>query len=127
MTPTSIQGHTNPFGNFSHNWDILLAIKNVPLDQYPGQCDYIANVSFGGRSQTFERLYLNDTAFRQKSQNDFTRLTAPGTVGAPNLIYTFRATDGTIAVFNSISATCSASANTTLAGVAYVRARTESS
>jgi len=50
ITPIPIVGHVNPFGNFSHNWDIILSIKASGLDQYPGNCDYLANVSFGGRS-----------------------------------------------------------------------------
>ena len=68
--PTAISGHVAPFGNFSHNWDILLVIKQTPIDQYPGQNDFSANVNFGGRSQTFEMLYLQSSTFRQKSQNE---------------------------------------------------------
>ncbi|MGN6773181.1 MAG: RHS repeat domain-containing protein [Rhizobiaceae bacterium] len=100
---TAIQGHAAPFGNLSHNWDITLVIKPVSLDQYPGQYDYVANVNYGARSQTFEKLYLNDPAFRQKSQNEFTRLTTPGTAGALGAVYTYRATDGTIAVFRPMA------------------------
>jgi YD repeat-containing protein len=94
--PTAIEGHVAPFGNFSHNWDILLSIKASSLDQYPGHFDYVANVHFGGRSQTFEKLYLQDPSYRQKSQNDFTRLTNTGSV------FTYRATDGTVAEFRPI-------------------------
>lgn len=115
ITPTKIPGHVSPFGNFAHNWDIVLAIRNSLPDQSTYQCDYIANVSFGGRSQTFEKLYLQDSAFRQKSQNDFTRLTTSN-----GSTYTYQATDGTIAVFNAISTSCSGSVNTALATVSYV-------
>jgi len=101
ITPVAIPGHTNPFSNFSHNWDIVLTVTAVPNDQYQGQCDYLANVSFGGRSQTFEKLYLIDTDFRQKSKNDFTRLTTTN-----GTVYTYSANDGTIAVFNPISIPC---------------------
>ena len=115
ITPTPIMGHENPFGNFSHNWDIILAIKAEALNQYPGNCDYLANVSYGGRSQTFEQIYLQDTEFRQKSQNDFTRLSTTN-----NSDYTFRATDGTIATFNPISVGCGGSGITSLATVSNI-------
>lgn len=115
ITPVTIPGHINPFANFTHNWDIVLAIKSTSLDQYPGNCDYVANVSFGGRSQTFEQIYLQDSVFRQKSQNDFTRLTTTN-----NSVYTYRATDGTIAVFNPISVACGGSGVTYLATVSSV-------
>jgi RHS repeat-associated protein len=96
-----ILGHVPPYGNFSHNWDIILSIRASGLDQYPGHFDYTANVVFGGRSQTFEQIYLQDTSFRQKSKNDFTRLTSvAGTF--PNQIFTYTATDGTVAVFRPI-------------------------
>ena len=101
--PTAISGHVAPFGNFSHNWDILLVIKQTPIDQYPGQNDFSANVNFGGRSQTFEMLYLQSSTFRQKSQNDFTRLTTPGTEASPGSVYTYHATDGTVAVFRPLA------------------------
>jgi len=103
ITASTIPGHAKPFGNLSHNWDIVLFIKPTMIEQYPGSYDYTANVSFGSRSQTFEKLYLTDTVFRQKSQNDFTRLTTPGAVGANGIVYTYQATDGTIAVFRPIT------------------------
>jgi RHS repeat-associated protein len=119
--PTAILGHVAPYGNFSHNWDILLTIKAVPLDQYPGQFDYIANVNFGGRSQTFEKLHIQDPAFRQKSQNDLTRLTTSGAVGAMGVVYTYEATDGTIAVFRPMaSGECSDWAFVSCAFVSYI-------
>ena len=105
----------NPFGNFSHNWDIILAIKAVALDQYPGNCNYLANVNFGGRSQTFEQIYLQDTVFRQKSQNDFTKLSTTN-----NTVYTYRATDGTIATFNPINVGCGGTGYAELATVANI-------
>lgn len=101
--PTAISGHVAPFGNFSHNWDILLVIKQTPIDQYPGQNDFSANVNFGGRSQTFEMLYLQSSTFRQKSQNDFTRLTTSGIEASPGSVYTYHATDGTVAVFRPLA------------------------
>lgn len=121
--PTPVQGHIAPFGNFSHNWDVFLVIKSIAIDQYPGNFDYIANVTFGGRSQTFEKLYLDGgNQFVQKSNNDFTRLTTTDSVGANNIVYTFQANDGTIAVFRPVgNGTCtSASFSHQCANVAYV-------
>ncbi len=99
---TPILGHAEPFGNLSHNWSITLVIKSI-LNQENNSYDYIAEVGYGGRSQTFEMLYGLDTTFRQKSQNDFTRLTMSGYVGGANTTYTYRATDGTVAVFQPIA------------------------
>lgn len=96
---TPVVTHVAPFGNLSHNWDIFLTIKSVPIDG--GGWDYIANVNYGARSQTFEMLHGMDTVFRQKSHNSFTTLTTPNPVGAA--IYTFRATDGTLAVFRPLA------------------------
>ena len=95
--PTPVLGHVAPMGNFSHNWDIFLSIKSSLAEQY-NAFDYLANVSFGGRSQTFEKLYLQDSSFRQKSQNDFTRLVETP-AGGGNSTFTYTATDGTVAVF----------------------------
>ena len=122
MMATSIRGHVAPFGNLSHNWDVTLWIKPVPLSQYPGRHDYIANVNYGARSQTFEMLYLQETAFSQKSQNDYTRLTTPGTAGALGAVYTYRATDGTMAVFRPMAnGQCiSAAFSSQCANVSYI-------
>lgn len=95
---TPIAMHQAPFGNLSHNWDITLHIKVQLIEEY-SQYDYIANVNYGARSQTFEKLYLQDTVFRQKSVNEFTTLTSPSVVGTVGAVYTYRAIDGTIAVF----------------------------
>jgi hypothetical protein len=97
---TPIVLHASPFGNLSHNWDITLVIR-----QYiePGQGDtYSAEVNYGARSQSFEKLSTAETVFSQKSKNSFTRLTTPSAIGALNATYTFRATDGTIAVFRPV-------------------------
>lgn len=120
--PTSIVGHVAPFGNFSHNWNILLVIDGRPIDQYPGQSDFLANVHFGGRSQSFEMLYLSDSMFRQKSQNDFTRLTTTGPQASPGSVYTYQATDGTVAVFRPLASGECALANSSLlcAFVSYI-------
>jgi RHS repeat-associated protein len=92
---TPILGHDARFGNFSHNWDIVLTIKSTLVPNIGG-FDYVANVSFGGRSQTFQKLYQQDSVYRQKSQNDVTRLTNSGSV------FTYEANYGTVAVFRPI-------------------------
>ena len=45
---------------------------------------------------------MSDSIFRQKSQNDATRLTNVGAIGATGTIYTYQATDGTIVTFRPI-------------------------
>lgn len=100
-TPTAIQGHVSPFGNFSHNWDITLVIK-ATLNQYNTN-DYTASVNFGGRSQSFHWIYNVDSAFVPPTQNDVTRITTTGGTGAAGAVYTYQAKDGTIAVFRPLA------------------------
>lgn len=101
LTAPVIRKHEAPFGNMAHNWDITLVIKPRFVAQY-NNYDYLADVNFGGRSQSFELIYGQDTVFRQKSQNDVTRLTAASSVGAAGVVYSYRATDGTVAVFRPV-------------------------
>jgi hypothetical protein len=61
--PQPVAGHSNPFANFSHNWDILLTEKRVDIlggDFRNGMGnDYQIEISFGGLTQTFR---ANSTA-----------------------------------------------------------------
>jgi hypothetical protein len=53
-----VSGHVNPFGNLSHNWDIMIAERMINIE-HPGQAagDYQIEVHFGGRSQTFRSRF----------------------------------------------------------------------
>lgn len=102
MMATAIHSHENPFGNLSHNWDITLVIDPIFLVE-EGDYDYLASVNFGGRSQSFKKLFQQHGAFVQTSQNEVTRLTTPNVIGAPGAVFTFQATDGTTAVFRPMA------------------------
>ena len=105
-----VGGHTNPFGNFSHNWDIMVTEKRLDLENpnsINGGHDYRIMVHFGGRSETFESKY-SDTFFELKSRNGRAALTFTGDKSGPNVVYTFTASDGTTALFRPLgSADCS--------------------
>lgn len=55
-----VLGHLEPFGNFTHDFDIMIAVKNVDIEigQYlhsPGQPDLRVVVKFGSEVQVFDR------------------------------------------------------------------------
>jgi len=106
-----VAGHANPFANFSHNWDVLISEKRVIIQQNLfthgiGNPDYQIEVTFGGLSQTF-RGHGSHTGFDLTSRSGYARLTYAGD-RATSAVYTFQATDGTIAMFRAInSADCS--------------------
>ena len=102
IMPNPILGQVQPMGNFSHNWQISLVVQPIILDGASGY-DYIANVNYGGRSQTFQKIHGQDPVFRQKSQNDFTRLTTTTSGPALGTVYVYQSTDGTIVNFRPLS------------------------
>jgi hypothetical protein len=93
-----------PFGNFTHNWDVTLTMKRVMISQGNYQNgsgnDYQVSVHFGGRSDTFNSLF-DDTGYTPVSQGAYAQLTYSGdsTTGT----YTYTAADGTIATFRPFS------------------------
>jgi hypothetical protein len=109
-----VVAHNNPFANFSHNWDVMVAEKRIDIlhGQYTngsGQ-DYQIEFAFGGRSQTF-RAFSAET-FEQSSRGAYVVLSysAPGgDRSSASTVYTLQTADGTTAVFRSMgSADCSA-------------------
>jgi YD repeat-containing protein len=105
-----VAGHVNPFGNFSHSWDVLVSEKRVDIFHYnfvnaPGHPDYQIEVTFGGRSQTF-RAAGNQISNELASRAGYGILEYSGT--RANAAYAYTAGDGTIALFRPIdSADCS--------------------
>ncbi len=120
-----VAGHTNPFANFSHNWDVLVSEKRIDIfgnrfTHQPGSGDYQIEVAFGGLSQTF-RARSNQPDFEQTSRAGLAYLTYDGDRAGGSAVYTFTAGDGTRAVFRAIgSADCS-----TMLRCAYVSEITE--
>ena len=97
---TDSAGHINPFGNFSHNFDIFLEQRHIDIlgGKYNTGTgpDFRIRVHFGGRSETFDRKAADGT-FDQISRSAYARLTWSGDV------YTFTTSDGTVAVFRPIT------------------------
>jgi hypothetical protein len=106
LTRSAVQqvaGHTNPFANFSHNWDILLTEKRVNILENnfvhnPGQPDYQIEIAFGALSQSF-RGYGSQSGFELVSRSGYGMLNYTGTRSSPSVVYTYTAADGTEAIF----------------------------
>ena len=100
-----VAGHTNPFGNFSHNWDILISEKRIHVSESifkhtPGLPDFQLEVSFGGLSDTFRSQ--GTASFEQTSRSGYATLTFTGSMASAGAIYTYTRGDGTVAVFRAI-------------------------
>jgi hypothetical protein len=110
-----VVGHTNPFANFSHNWDVMVTEKKINLTtgimkHTVGQPDYQIEFNFGGRSQTF-RAYAA-ASFDNVSRAGFAQISpvisTNATRAGAGLVYTLVTDDGTTAVFRPMgSADCS--------------------
>jgi YD repeat-containing protein len=104
--------HANPFGNFSHNWDVMIMERRINISDpgNPNGLDYRMNVYFGGRSQTFEATQ-NAVGYTMKSQGGgWATLSFSGDKASASVVYSFTATDGTVAVFRPLGyADCSSS------------------
>ncbi|HLL30698.1 MAG TPA: hypothetical protein VK403_06860, partial [Allosphingosinicella sp.] len=100
-----IWGHVEPFANFTHNLDIMIAEKRVAIssgryDHGFGE-DYRMIVRFGSRSETFDG-YSTGPHYEQISKSGTARLTYSGSAASASAIYTYEATDGTVATFRPI-------------------------
>ncbi len=109
IMPERVGNHANPFGNFSHNWDIFL-IETPPRlkDDAPrtGNETVRMNVHRGGRSLTFESGGA-DSGYSFRSDGERASLTFTGAKGSAASIYTMRGPDGTVMVFRPLgSADC---------------------
>ena len=100
-----VAGHINPFGNFAHNWDVLLSEKRVNIFgnnfRHGTGSDYQIEITFGGRSQSF-RGDRNQTAFELVSRAGYGILTFTGN-RATSAVYTYTAGDRTQVVFRAIN------------------------
>ena len=105
-------GHGNPFGNFSHNWDVMIMERRINIvdPSNANGVDYRMNVYFGGRSQTFEAPQ-SATGYTLKSQGTgWATLSFAGDKASSGVVYTFTATDGTVVVFRPLgNGDCSSS------------------
>ena len=104
----NVIGHSNPFANLSHNWDIMVSELRINMDDPDaiGQ-DFQINVHFGGRSQTY-RSYYSQTGFEQMSSGAWAPLTHTHDRVSGDTVYTYQAVGGTVATFQRIgSGDCS--------------------
>jgi len=102
MAP-SVDGHANPFGNLSHNWDIMISELRINYED-PSKWgnDYQINVHFAGRSQTYRARNLAGWNFEQVSDGGRAPLTFTGDWATGSVVYTYQAADGTVAVFRPL-------------------------
>jgi YD repeat-containing protein len=93
--------HANPFGNFSHNWDIMLVEQRRYLyGNQPYGNDYRMTANFGGRALTFESYESPSYGFAYKGSGEMVTLTfAGGAKDGASTVYTLRAGDGTVMTF----------------------------
>ncbi|HET9638331.1 MAG TPA: hypothetical protein VFP12_03915 [Allosphingosinicella sp.] len=105
----TVPGHSNPFGNLSHNWDIMVSERKFSIDNPESSTgpDFQINVHFGGRSMTYQARYFH-VGFQQMSPGTPAPLTFTGDKASAAAVYTYTAADGTVAVFRPIgSGDCS--------------------
>ncbi|HEY7811311.1 MAG TPA: hypothetical protein VIA98_13150 [Allosphingosinicella sp.] len=96
--------HANPFGNFSHGWDITLLETRVDLTNgQPTGGDYRMTLHLDGRVHTFEGPGWG-TGYAYKSDGGTASLTMTGGTdkSSPNAIYTFTRPDRATIVFRAI-------------------------
>lgn len=96
-------GHANPFGNFSHNWDIMLnekriSVENNVFEHSPGSPGFQIEISFGGTQETF-RARAETWGYEHTSRSSYAALDVTGTKSSASAVYTLRMSDGTEAVF----------------------------
>ena len=105
LMKSDVLGHVSPFGNFAHNWEIMITEKMVSVleGNYTAGSgsDQFMGVHFGGRSESFQSNIYAGSGYEQVSRNTQARLTAAGP--GINAVFTYRATDGTLAVFRPIN------------------------
>jgi hypothetical protein len=106
---SNLDDHDHPFGNLSHNWEIMISEWRVNMDSPPdpGQ-DYQINIHFGGRTQTYQSRY-QWSQYSQVSSGTYAPLTYQGTRESASVVYTYTAEDGTSMEFRPIgNGDCSA-------------------
>ena len=106
----NVPGHSNPFANLSHNWDMMVSETLRPETNAQGQHDLQVNVHFGGRSQTYAAPYVNSAGLAQMSSGLAAPLTYAGSRADGGIVYTYVAPDGAVAVFRPLGHDCSTGA-----------------
>ncbi len=97
--------HRDPFGNFSHNWDIRLIEERIDIATgnytHGTGRDYRITVNFGGRAATFQGSGIG-AELPPISKGPRARLTHVGEREAGAVVYTFTQSGGTRFVFRPL-------------------------
>lgn len=98
-----IWGHVEPFANFTHNFDIVIAEKRVHGSNYyhGSGSDFRMIVRLGQQVETFDATSASPY-FEQVSKSATARLTYAGNATDNSVVYTYQAPDGTIARFRPL-------------------------
>jgi YD repeat-containing protein len=103
IMPDYAAAHANPFGNFSHNWDVWIVESRIDLSKsgnLPG-IDYRMNVHMNGRSITFDSRSTS-SGYGYSGYGPTPFLTFTGDRASASAVYTLRTDDGTLVTFRSI-------------------------
>ncbi len=98
-------GHVSPFGNVSHNWDILAVESRVKIDagdfaHSPTNPDYRMVIRLNGIGDTFQAYGAVSANYTQASQTTFALLTyTNGTKASGTVTYRYQASDGVVYLF----------------------------
>ena len=108
QTPSGTYDHIDAFGNFSHNFEIMLTEKRVDVArsnfQHGSGQDYRISVHYAGRADTFQAQYnpSYQGGFTQLSHRENVALTSVGDRNGASVVYTYQAPDGTLVVFRPL-------------------------
>lgn len=101
-----IWGHLEPFGNLTHNHDIKIAEKRVNINDrkynHGTGFDFRMIVRVGSRSDTFDGGNVNGPYFENISNQGIAKLTFSGSASSNDVVYTYRATNGTTITFRPL-------------------------
>jgi hypothetical protein len=108
-TTKQLEFGLNPFGYFSHNFDIVATERDVNMsanDYRPNSgADTQIDVGYAGISDTFRAFY--GSGFSHASSTRYAVLTYTGNRADPSTVYTYQSGDGTVITFNAIGSGCS--------------------
>jgi YD repeat-containing protein len=99
----TVTNHYNPFGNFSSNWEMMITVVPYDVNSVGSATGFRAEVRTGGRALTFDSLPGQGYAFKSGG-DDATLSYTGGTQDGASTVYTYTASDGTIAVFRPLGA-----------------------
>lgn len=101
-----IWGHVEPFGNFTHNFDMMIAEKLVHIEggtyNHKSGSDYRMIVRLGDKVDTFDGYGYIGPYFQQISKGGRAVLTYTGSAASGSVAYSYQAPDGTVIRFRQL-------------------------